>query len=367
MAGTLLSFHAAFSDKVSTCFLGVTLQRPKTQTLMFATINNEGQLNFECDGSQTPSFATSRELFCMYAKDYLQSVEGKDDKDCSQMVLTLDILQFNVAWEDGHQLVGVTDGVRETYELLPQRRVRSKRPPGELPFGLKLPRKKRKVTGGKKRGSQRKHSGQQPAVLNSASSAGGDSNNANEDNSGDSGQEYDDKQEIVQTGPAGQQTLDINEESELVNPISDIAATEERAAKNLETEIQQNDEKRSELAMSLQSSGVAQKTFFSKQLGLDTGAVAVSGRSICLCCKTRINKSDIRFSWFHNRLRPSAWLHAHCVIPMTDMSGLREETINKLTEIVSAGSGSASSSSHVAPSSDAVKAKAAEILKMLCP
>ena len=267
MAGTLLSFHAAFSDKVSTCFLGVTLQRPKTQTLMFATINNEGQLNFECDGSQTPSFATSRELFCMYAKDYLQSVEGKDDKDCSQMVLTLDILQFNVAWEDGHQLVGVTDGVRETYELLPQRRVRSKRPPGELPFGLKLPRKKRKVTGGKKRGSQRKHSGQQPAVLNSASSAGGDSNNANEDNSGDSGQEYDDKQEIVQTGPAGQQTLDINEESELVNPISDIAATEERAAKNLETEIQQNDEKRSELAMSLQSSGVAQKNIFFQAVG----------------------------------------------------------------------------------------------------
>ncbi|CAK9115221.1 PARP-type domain-containing protein (Fragment) [Durusdinium trenchii] len=323
LPGALLSFHTDFCHRTATCFLGVTLQKPKMQTLMYAEINNAGRVNFIYkDG--VPVFGTTAELFALFLQDLSSSVAPEQD-----ICLKVDVCEYNVTWVDGHQLVASSDSVSGSFDISLDRTVHRKRKlPGKLPFGFKLRKNKKRLKGkesGKKIRSSKKikqaaqpDSQQSQDLINNSS----DENNSNTDSvSGSAASDADVE-------------ADVPLESEPIDPISDVVAHEEQACRTLQSEIQESVQARAEVGEAYASGKAMPKTtFFSRELGLDGGGLAASGRSMCLQCKAVIRKGEVRFSWYWNQLRPHAWLHSHCLVPITESTGLKERTVTKLMEL----------------------------------
>ena len=135
---------------------------------------------------------------------------------------------------------------------------------------------------------------------------------------------------------------DLHGESHPIDPISDTMLAEAKNANELVQEVSHADLKKAELAEQHHSSGkvTSSSSFFNKAFGLDAGALAATGRSICLFCKMRIPKGDVRFSWSYSTVRPHAWVHSHCVFQLAQQTDLQDSTIKVLKDICSKASGS---------------------------
>ena len=164
-----------------------------------------------------------------------------------------------------------------------------------------------------------------------------DENNSNTDSVSGSAASDADVEADVPLGPSVDEDDPqsfLNAESEPIDPISDVVAHEEQACRTLQSEIQESVQARAEVGEAYASGKAMPKTtFFSRELGLDGGGLAASGRSMCLQCKAVIRKGEVRFSWYWNQLRPHAWLHSHCLVPITESTGLKERTVTKLMEL----------------------------------
>ena len=117
--------------------------------------------------------------------------------------------------------------------------------------------------------------------------------------------------------PDSECDLDLTAESNPVEPISEMQAGEEASAKQLEQDIKKYDQAKADLADQYKGGPPSSTTFFSQALGLDEGALAKSGRSICLHCKRAIAKGEVRFSWLWRDFRYSTttiWCVAYCVM-----------------------------------------------------
>ena len=124
-------------------------------------------------------------------------------------------------------------------------------------------------------------------------------------------------------------------EEEQAAPMSSVVATEQRAVQEVAREIEMCDAQRAETADTVRAnlSTGSSSSFFSKELGLDSGSMAVSSRAVCLQCKTKINIHTVRYAWFHSKVKPPGWCHAHCLQRLVKETGMREQAMAKLKQI----------------------------------
>lgn len=76
------------------------------------------------------------------------------------------------------------------------------------------------------------------------------------------------------------------------------------------------------------------KSAFAKELGLSEVGVAKTGRSKCWKCTQKIQQNDVRFSYYHSLIRPSAWIHSGCVASLILEEGRQEAAIRRLRGII---------------------------------
>ena len=73
-------------------------------------------------------------------------------------------------------------------------------------------------------------------------------------------------------------------------------------------------------------------TRFAKEIGIGEIMLAVTSRSTCLHCNTKITKGEARVSYFHDTKRPSRWLHIACVTALVkDSAELRDQALRVAT------------------------------------
>ena len=288
-------------------FLGVILRRPLLQTVVLADVLND-RISFQKDGNGQPQFDTSCHLFATFLH-----ATSKDLKE-----LNFEHWVYTPRLEDGQRLVVCADQMKSQFVIgLTKHKAQSK-PSIKLPFGLsnRNPKKKRHAT------AQSGKSGPKPKHRRIDKTASGSG-------SGDS--RSSDSEDPVPKGS-------VANTEQVVEPITAIVAQSEVDARTLEKEVEDSDQVKAILAEEVpQTRG---GSFFSKVLGVGTGAIAPTGRSKCRHCSKFIMKDEIRFEWFWNKLRPPSWVHAHCLMSLADASQLRQETLESLRRIASTSSGS---------------------------
>lgn len=351
--GSLITFSVPDCDDSATCFLGVTLQRPKTQTLMQAELNDgTGSVEFMLeDSGSMPKIFTSARLFKTYLQAYRETAEGLQDESCLKFALNIEVWNYTVQWVDTQKLSASFQSVSLTGNLnVTQARIQKER--GKLPFGLKPPRKppqsKVKPQPQKKRQRTQKQSG-----------AADDPDGAND---------HDDLAAASSASSGGERPhlhtpldVDAEAESQKVDPVTDTMVAEEKAAKALEAECKDMDEKKQEVAEQCRTNIPSGKSFFSKFIGLDSIGIAASSRSVCLHCQLKIPKNDIRYAWYHSCLRPHGWVHSYCLVQISRSTKTEARTISKLHEILEGPSGSSGSSM------SNFQRAAREVLQVLAP
>lgn len=306
--GTLLCFSSSSVHQSYACLLGVTQKKPILQTLLHVVFHENGDILFKStDG--IPEVSTSCELFRKFA--------GKDPN--SIINIDVQVWRYSMKWIDNHLLTACAEELVDQFivsstpdkqrpSIQPKMLAKLKasirrRMPKKMPLGFRKQAKpKAKPT------SKRCHGSDSEA-----------SSNAKRDDH-------------------GRNTLDLDAEANPVDPISDTVASEERIALNLEKEIAVADATKETIVERInEEKGLESlrkgSTFFSKSIGLEDTGFAASGRSVCLYCKGSIRKNDVRYSWYHNRLRPPGWLHAECLYQQATAANLKTETRAKLAAI----------------------------------
>ena len=332
-----MSFTTASVEESFSYILGVTQKKPLVQTAVHATMQGNGDVVLKCHEG-VPQVSTSHQI--------LQELLSRSPS-AENAIVDVTLWTYKVQWR-GRTLIACVDCIRSEFQVgqsiqLPKRTASS----AQLPFGLKVPRKRRKKTVTPGTSTKAKKTSKKKETLQE------DPEGLQESSSGSS--------EVEQ--PAAKEAQveveDINAESNPIEPISETMIEEEAAAVSLALEIEAADQRRSELADHLRSGAVSapRGSYFSEFVGIDSGAYAASGRSMCLHCKTAIPKGDVRFSWYHSRLRPSAWVHSRCVFQLAKASGLVDQVTSRLEGIVGQ---SASSQSRI-------QEEASSILRMLKP
>ena len=331
--GTLLGFKSDFTSRSIVCLLGVTLQKPKLQTLMCARFNATDRVEFVLEDG-IPKICTARQLFKDYIDDFLRSASGLDDPTASEIQVEMEVWNHSVEWFEGNKLVAVANSLCHSLHISSCKRRVTKSAPGKLPFGMKMsskPKPPMKKTTVKKKPLAREKprsfkGNESPEIIDSDSDACAESDS------------------LTISSTSDNEDRGTAMESEPVDPISTTMAHEERRAKRLQKEMEESQGFKAQLRQQCLTGEAPpgfQTSFFSKEIGLDHGAIAVSGRSICLQCKIAIPKGSVRFAWFYNRLRPHGWLHKGCVVQMVQGSGLHEQAAEKLGQISSQATGSA--------------------------
>lgn len=348
LPGTLLHFSSSVSNESHACVLGVCLKKPIVQTLLHVTFESNGDIIFKRDQNSVAKVTTSH---CLLKQFYHENDQG----DSTDTKINVQVWNYKLKWVDGHALIACAEGVRDEFTISSEKVAATRKVKRKivLPFGLTFSRPKRKQHSRPKRQNPKaKAASSKPSPpasdpdaktdsgASSASSADSDSDTAN------------DREDDGQDGDG----LDIEAECDEVIPISETVIQEQTAAAEVAREIESADQQWGELAQECKKTTCVQKSFFSKDVGLDHGAIAVSGRSICLNCKTTIPKGTVRFAWNYNTLRPHGWLHNSCLYDYVTRNGVTEPTVGKLQAIVNSGSSS---------SGGEVQVEAAKILALL--
>ena len=341
-AGSLVRLErmgaASSGEAACSChFLGVLCHRPLNQVLARAwqklpkrSAEENDKYSLIEDDSAMPVFETSYEVF----RDLLGTTARTD---ISVKVQVLAASFENSLWSVERLEVSVV-GVCSEFVLNSFDDDGPKQPKAEvrLPFGLKLPKKPRKVRsatakpalrrgrghgGARNRGRGRTH----PASRESSSS--GTSNKSSSSES--------------PAAPAGSDgahldaaTLFGSDGAEAVGMLPSAAAVqEEHAVADAAAEYASMLERRKEIASQYRAGG----SYFVKVVGFDEGSVAPTSRSQCYHCNSKIEKGCARFSYFWNERRPSRYMHATCVhlFVQQEPESRRDQAVAALTKVVS--------------------------------
>ena len=249
-------------------------------------------------------------------------------------------------WVKQRNLIATAEELITTFEISSEKAAKQKPDIVKMPFGIKTskPRKQRDREQQQRRNRAKARAQMQHGSVRDQEATSSDNEPLHDgqpfmdgdNNASNAGDNFD-----VPDGASAQNAvegddIDMTEESHPVEPISETAQAEEQVVRDVENEIKQIEDKKAELADSYRSgqAPVPQGTYFSTEVGLAEGAIAVSGRSICFQCKNKISKGEVRFVWYHSVVKPSAWVHAHCVYQLVQLSSseVKERAVQKLSE-----------------------------------
>lgn len=325
--GDLLHLSMDETGESHLFFLGVRARRPMSHVLVFAHIDNAGLCEFAMD-ERSPDqlkIITSQQLF----QQLLVNAKKMVNK------VTVELCHCDIV-HDSNRKPCITVHASfsgKSFLVDRMRTYETRKRHFKLPFGLKM-RKKHRLqrkprTGG--RAKKKKTQQHENTSSSSRSSSGAFVASAN-------------------TRHGSQPPrLDCEDEG-CLEPVSKEAEQEEKEGELLIAEQEDMECKAlgSEKAK-LDSSG---STFFSKQVDLDSIAFALSNRSTCYSCKEKICKGDVRYSFFHSRQRPSAWVHQKCLFTLAERIGCATQVKGRLQKLLSeVPKGSSSASSSKDPSS----------------
>ncbi|CAK9087248.1 unnamed protein product [Durusdinium trenchii] len=326
--GDLLHIIAGDCGESHLVFLGAILRRPTCHVLLHTMLQDDMLCHFPepC----FPVASTSLQLFHQMLASQATSGFGPAFQQ-----VQVEVLKYDLSVSLERKVLCIDPGnVSKTFIVNINAPSVPRKPRAKLPFGLAMP--KTKITkqrttikvkrsgagakakskgAGKGKKTHRKATGVEDKLevdAESCESTESDSDSVSSSTTTQTQASQESKAKVsVKGGKCAKDSREI--EVDVVMPASNQAGEEEKTARALiaEQEIAtatflQNHETQ-------QRSGMSGGTYFSQEIGLDQGAIAVSGRSKCWFCKAAIPKDTVRFSYFHSRTRPSNWLHSACV------------------------------------------------------
>ncbi|CAE7402212.1 unnamed protein product [Symbiodinium sp. CCMP2592] len=320
-SSALVTFTSSTFPSCLAYVLGVALKRPALRMLMKVSVHEreESEVKFELRNG-APVIETDRQVMLQL----LQMAGGASDT-CIQV----EVWSLQAKIRGQCELYAAPQDHVCSFNLdvkIPQK---AKRGPVVLPFGVKVPKPKRK---------QKKAKPKSEVVRKRKTTDKKAAQEVSDDEASDSDSEAADPAETLEDG------------DRVV--LADSVREEEKQLPALQQEIDNADAARAEIAASIRANQPVPgrtSSFFAKELGLDSGALAASGRSVCLSCKSAIAKNSVRFSWHHSLYRPPGWVHGSCVIDFVKTTGLKEVALRRLDNILQMSSASSSSSAPAVP------------------
>ncbi|CAK9089611.1 PARP-type domain-containing protein (Fragment), partial [Durusdinium trenchii] len=361
--GSLLLFThtlADGSDSISfPCVLGVTMKKPILHILIRASLDDQ-QVYLVAPGESLPHFQLSHAFFVELLEKHHDSHDTS--KPFKMIVEAWECKGFLANNGPTVELRGNPTSLLCKFQISSDQKSQQRKSSGpvKVPFGLDKINKRRKAGKAKARKKivnqalkkkDRKAKGAKKEVQkkgldqrsSDSLSMDSDPSSENDDSANESGEDLD--------------------QEEIVDPMSSTVKEAEQEVKEAVKEVVESDSTRSVAAARVsQNPASFRSSFFAKEIGLDACAIAVSGRSVCLQCKVKIAIHSVRFSWYHSTLRPSSWCHSHCLFQLVQATGLKDQAIKKLKEIVSDCTNKASSSQNVF---DPILAEARKVLAAL--
>lgn len=293
--------------------LGVSMKKPITHIFVNGALDAEQVALTDAFGT-IPQFQSSHQLM-------LELLRRHSPDPSDTLVVSVDVWACSAFIDPGGMLKSSPETLLCDFTISSEKKTKKKPVVVKLPFGLD---QRLKDLRAKKRESQPRTKVQKKSktkatkagpLLKKSLPTESSSSSANSDS------------EFAE---------DPNEEEEQSAPMSKVVAAEEKTVQEVAQEVEDDDTQRAATADSAQATLSVQgqsKSFFARQLGLDSAGLASSGRSVCLHCKVKTPINSVRFCWYHSKLKPSAWCHSHCLVPLVKATGMRETTMPKLKEI----------------------------------
>ncbi|CAJ1332624.1 unnamed protein product [Effrenium voratum] len=322
--GNLLHFTTSTESFLG--FLGVCLQRPHMHTLVKARLNQSGAICIfggDAEGHR-PDVITSHALF----QQLVTSLRPLDP-------VNVEVLDYTITWAHGHITLEAMAPLKE-FKLDAQQKLSVRKPRCKLPFGLKMPQNPRKQRKPRKaalkpKGSKRREATDRQEVDRNADLPDGSDSDSSSDSILPTLRPDD-----LDTPPTD--NLIQEQEASPLCPVSKESRDEEIAAKKLLQEHEAT-------TMPTMEPAVQGGSYFTKNVGLHEVGLAASGRAKCFFCKDVILKGTVRFSWYHNRLKPSAWVHSDCLPLLAAREKGLQQVVQRLEELSNTYPGLASASS----------------------
>ena len=267
--GSLLLFTVA--DSSYPLILGVSMKRPITHIFLNASLDAE-QVSFTDSTGALPQFQSSHQLMLTLLRKH-----SPDPDDI--LVMSVDAWHCRGFLEtsgDATILKSNPDTLLCEFKITSERKAKKKPAIVILPLGFENRLKSMRAQARKKGGQASRKVQKKTKVKNTnpkqkATSSSGSSSDSEGNASGSN------------------QTCGDREEEEAA-PMSTVVAREEQAVEEVADEVVSVDLQRHEKAEVIKANTSTARSFFAKELRLDSAGTATTGRSICLCCRTKINK-----------------------------------------------------------------------------
>lgn len=325
--GSLLSITTSATSFLG--FLGTCMQKPHLHMLVKAHLDIESEeVSFfeEGETSPRPVLLTSHQLFHQLGVNLNENIK-------------CEVWGYQVLLR-GSGLLLQTSAVTKSFTLSPAMKLERKKPRRSLRFGLKAPNRKRKT-----RKKTQQGTGKKPRISKDVS---GITAGASAASSVEPAKEIDVSSSCSSASRASSSETDgesdkepLFDEEEVYVPTSHAASVEEAEASKLilehETLVATNE---AAAAPALAQSSAAStgriqggEFSFACVAGVASVSIAVSARSVCYYCGNRIPKATARFCFYHNVLRPSAWVHPKCLPHLLKRDGFVQQGRDKLSQL----------------------------------
>lgn len=318
-ASTLLFFSTESRSDPKAYLLGVMLKKPCMQILVEAAVIEEAAHGISeiqlCSGTGIPKFRYSHEIFHEFCKGNLSST-------LPDLTVTVEAWTCEAFFGEQRQVKIRSGMLISAFEVTVRKPVTKKPINVKMPFGLSIPKGKKVRKEHKVKNSVAKQKKVQqsefpmPGIGAAAESCGAEPDSGSDTFSEDSGDE-----------------VEVEQEAEHVVPASSTVAQEELQLAELKREMEAVDSIRDKAAERIQTGKIPPSSFFSKEIGLDSGGIAVTGRAVCLACKKPIMKGSVRFSWYYSKVRPHGWLHSFCLLQHAKQTDVEQKTAEKLQKM----------------------------------
>jgi hypothetical protein len=317
-SGSLLQMKPVGVDQpCEYLFLGLIIKKPSSQILVKA--HRTSPTSFSVVGHATlPQFMTATQLFQRWLTRHA-------DKPFSAVAVK--VLNFTVDALSPQSLLEVQletdlggDAAEFVFRACLERKAKPTKQKNTLPFGLKMPPRKRKAkpqprtTLGqaifkKVRGNlsfTERAKGNAGTSHSDTSAAACDPVNASESDSSTSSSSA----SSSSSSSASDVVLDKAKESEEVAPPNPSDAAELQRLRMAEEQLCRDRQQRAELAAQARMPFNQRHSF---ELGFAEVSTAPTSQAKCMCCQQVIIKGSIRLSYFWNTKRPNRYIHEYCV------------------------------------------------------
>ena len=335
--GSLLSFTSSSNSFFG--FLGVCLQRPQLQTFVTAHLDNAGDrvsLLKEGDASGRPFVLTSHQLF-------------NDLGVSPQNVIEVSVWEYEVLLQ-GAGMIIQTSAVTKSFTLDPTMKIDARKPRRKLRFGQRAPTQKKRSSNKmtdktkpkpKKKRKERslKHAADLPETHACTSSSEVDASVSSSETTTDSDTLVDNGDFAEADVPVPISAASAREEAETAQMIEEHESLKADIADVTETfggQASSSSQRASgdgTGSKGRSGKGQTRGTFFARLEGVDSVNIAVSARSKCYYCDNRIAKDTVRFCYYHNAYKPSAWVHPACMPHLLKRDGRLQQGIDKLEQL----------------------------------